>query len=94
MSMQVWSGGPDWYVAGDLADLKAAFAEHTGSTWEDEMMDEGEWHPLPANAVLTIWCTPEGIPGEVDGDGNEPVTKTAAEWAATCGRGLLASTEY
>jgi hypothetical protein len=86
----------DTFVAADAEDAWAALVEALGGSREDydDPPGEHEMEELPDDKQLTIWCDPDGHPHEPFGKGNAPVTKTAAEWAASEPRGMLCSTEF
>lgn len=89
-ALHVFTNDYEWVIAADVADAKATYHEHNGGDPEDA--DEYEWERCDPAATMTIWCDADGNPDEVDGDGNDRVTKTFAEWAQR-GRGYLATTE-
>ena len=85
-------GDIDWVVAEDLEDAWKVYVEHNGGKREDFEGDEME--EVPADKPLTIWCGPNGHPGESHVEGNARVTQQASKWAAQEPRGFLASTEF
>lgn len=90
-TLHVFTDRTDFYVGASIEDVRAAWYELTG---EDlEWFASEEWEQLPDGHSMTIWCE-DGFPTEPESDGAERVTKTHAEWAASNGRGFLASTEY
>jgi len=86
----VFHDGTEWYAAESIDDLCGLWG-HTGGV---EYFEPGTWEVVPPDKSLTVWCEGDGVPTEPDSDGSYRVTKTAAEWAAQLGRGMLFSTEY
>jgi hypothetical protein len=87
--LHVWTNEEEWYVAKDDADFREQWREMMG----DESPDDYDYRQMPDDETITIDV---GADGEIaDDDGNDPVaktTRTAGEWAARNGRGLLATT--
>jgi hypothetical protein len=90
-ALRVFTDDTDTFAAVDETDLKAAWVERLGG--DEEYFEADTWSEVPPEHPFTVWCE-DGIPGEVDGDGSERLTLTAAEWAARLGRGFLFSTEF
>lgn len=85
--MKVFTNGTDTVVAEDLADVQRVVEAQYGATFEQEGWTLDEWEQVPDDKPITI-CN-------VDGRGHDDKeTRTAAEWAAHDGRGLLCSTEW
>lgn len=83
LPLQVWTDDTDTYVGASLDDVRAAIDGHLGEPSGD--FDPGGWIALDDAAPVTIFYDDTGERAEV--------TKTAAEWAASNGRGFLCSTE-
>lgn len=85
--MKVFTDGTYTFVAEDLADVPRVFAEVIGSTMDQEGMSLDEWRQVRDDKPITI-CNVH------DRGSDDKETKTAVEWAAENGRGLLCSTEW
>ena len=85
--MKVFTNDTDTVVAADLADVERVVEDHYGYTFEQEGMSLDDWSEVPPDEPITICnfhnCGPD-----------DKETRTAAEWAATEGRGFLCSTEW
>lgn len=82
MTLRLWTNGFDTYVAESPADIPAM---HKAWNGYDMDADEREFYERD-DEVITI--------ASPDDEGCPSVTKTAAEWIAANGPGLLCSTEY
>ncbi len=88
--LHVFKTDVDWWVASSVEDVKALMLWHWGDPETvNEAVEDGVLQ-LPDEAIIKIVCDEHG---EIS-DSGESVPRTAAEWAAREGRGLLASTEY
>lgn len=85
--MKVFTDGTYTFVAENLADVANVFKEVIGYTMEQEMADLDEWREVNDTKLITIRNVH-------DRGWDDKETKTAAEWAAENGRGLLCSTEW
>jgi hypothetical protein len=90
VELRVWTNGNEWVIAPDVAVAAHQWHLQIGDDPEDY---DFTWTALEPTEPLTIWCDDDGTPGEVDGDGCDRVTLTAAEWVAKIGLGYLASSE-
>ena len=88
-TLKVWTNDTDTIVAADMADVRAVIVELQGG---DDYFTEDEWGEVPSSEPITI--TNMDVEDENGQTTPTKVTKTAGEWAATEGRGLLCSTEY
>lgn len=87
VTLHVYTTSCDWWVAESEEAAALMHKEHYGETLE-EMCDDLTL--LPGDKIIRIVCDENG---EIS-DHGESVERTAAEWAAREGRGLLASSEY
>lgn len=87
MTLKVFTNDTDTVVATDLEDVKNIVEAHYGSTFEQEGWTIDEWGEVPDAEVITIH-------NFHDRGYDDKVARTAAEWAATEGRGFLCSTEW
>lgn len=85
--MKVFTNGTDTFVAKSLNDIPAVIEAHYGFTMESEGWELDEFEEVPGDKPITI-CNVH------DRGVDDKETKTAAEWAAENGRGLLCSTEW
>jgi len=85
--MRVFTNHTDTVVASDLADVERVIEEHCGYTFEQEGMSLDDWSEVPSDEPITICNLNDGGPDDKE-------TRTAAEWAALDGRGVLCSTEW
>lgn len=85
--MKVFTNGTDTVVAENLADVQAVIEAQYGATFEQEGWTLDEWREVPSDKPITI-CNVH------DRGSDDKETRTAAEWAALDGRGLLCSTEW
>lgn len=85
--MKVFTNHTDTVVASCLADIPAVLAHHYGSTMEEEGWSLDDWDQVPDDKQITIRNVHDR--GYYDKE-----VKTAAEWAASEGRGFLCSTEW
>lgn len=85
--MKVFSDDTDTWVAEDLADVARVFEEHNGFSLDDESLTLRDFEQVPDDQPITI-CNVH------DRGADDKETRTAAEWAALNGRGLLCSTEW
>lgn len=90
-ALHVFTDRTDFYVASSVDDVLALWVELTGD--DPGYFEREEWNQEPDDRQMTIWCE-DDQPTEPHSDGAELVTKTCSEWAASNGRGFLASTEY
>lgn len=84
---------PSYWVAYDMADLKALLTEHCGA---DHWDGEDAYNEEDGTAPKAIWCRADGAMAtedEVEAGGCTLVTKTWAEWAAKNGRGYMGGAE-
>ncbi len=85
--LRVFTNRTDTVVAADLADCQVVVEMQYGATFEQEGWTLDEWNEVDSQKSITI--------RNVNGNGWDDVgTKTAAEWAASHGRGFLCSTEW
>jgi hypothetical protein len=82
MTLRLWTNGFDTYVAESPADILAMH-----KAWSGEDLDGDEQFIERTDAKITITIA-DAEPSR------ERVTKTAAEWIADNGPGLLCSTEF
>ena len=85
--MKVFTNDTDTVVAEDLADVQRVIEAQYGTTFEQEGWTLDEWGEVPDGEPITIRNVH-------DRGWDDKETKTAAEWAAENGRGLLCSTEW
>lgn len=96
--MKVFANSVDTIIAEDLDDVRKVLIEMNGSL--EGMEDEGDWHEYPPDKVITIHdnegdLRARGFTTTTNPrSGHECVSRTAAEWIESEGRGLLCSTEY
>ena len=86
--LHVFSNGCEWVVAADAGDVSAVLAEFYGDA---DLADADGWKRLDDEALIGIWCSEDGKPGDV-GEG-EVIRVTSREWADRRGRGYLCTTE-
>lgn len=86
-NFRVFTNHTDTVVAVDLADVQSVIEQHYGATFEQEGWTLDEFSEVPGNRNITI----RNIH---DRGWDDKETRTAAEWAASNGRGLLCSTEW
>lgn len=85
--LRVFTNHTDTVVAVDLADAQRVVEDHYGSTFEQEGWSIDEWGEVHGDKPIAI--------RNAHGQGwDDKETKTAAEWAASNGRGFLCSTEW
>lgn len=97
MALKVFANSVDTIIAEDFEDVKKVILERHGSL--EGMDDEGDWHEYPPDKVIRIHdnegdLRERGFVTVTSPSGHEVVARTAAEWIASEGRGLLCSTEY
>lgn len=82
--LHVFHDGQDWFIAADAMDAAAVRAElypHEAPEDFDALAQ------IPEDEVIGVLCNEQGKPD----DHGVGVNKTAAEWAAQEGRGVLCS---
>ena len=89
--LRVWYDGSNNVIASDREDARACLFEHIGGDIEDYA--DTDVTTIDDGFVIGIWCDAKGDPDEPDGDGNDRIEKTAAEWAKR-GRGFLCSEDF
>ncbi len=73
--LKLWRSDCEWVVATDEADATIAWETYTGEKSADY---DHEWREDTRSAITIS-----------EEDGSDPVTHSAAEWAAMSGRGYL-----
>lgn len=99
MALKVFEDGTDTYVAENLDDLRKLVEERLGCTLEMEGRSIDDFEECPPDKVIRIHdiegdLRERGFVAEETPLGHSVVARTAAEWIASEGRGLLCSTEY
>ena len=86
MTLRLWTNGFDTYVAASPADIPAMHKAWNG--YDMDASEQYKFYERASDRPITITF--------VDGpdESGQRVTKTAAEWIAANGPGLLCSTEY
>jgi hypothetical protein len=85
--LRVFTNHTGTVVASNLADAQRVVEAQYGATFEQEGWTLDEWGEVDESEPITI--------RNLNGNGWDDVaTKTAAEWAASHGRGFLCSTEW
>jgi hypothetical protein len=79
----------DTCVASSIEDAEAVMREY-GITEHDPEC----WERVEDATEITIHCDSLGQPAIPGDPGVEPITKTAAEWVASRGRGFLCTSEW
>jgi len=81
LPLQVWFDDHDWVVAETAADATDIMHEVYGN---DSSAQPEDFSQLSSDESISIF----------DGETEETVKHTAAEWIASNGRGLLASVDF
>jgi hypothetical protein len=91
--LHVFKSECDWYVAESLDEAWTMLVAQMGEPRE-ELEKFDDIAQLPDDKPIRILCEQDAHGVLRPSDSGEDVTRTAAEWAAQEGRGMLCSSEY